>query len=88
MNDRKIKYVDLNGLQCFAEELKRYLESHVMEYSIYEELLERIQNLENDIENYTFYEVVESYDKLLELDNPQKNIIYLVPDDNNFLEYI
>ena len=86
--ENKIKYVDLNGLQYFAEELKRYLESHIREYSIYEELLERIQNLENDIENYTFYEVVESYDKLLELDNPQKNIIYLVPDDNNFLEYI
>ena len=88
MNDGKIKYIDLNGLQYFAEELKRYLESHVMEYSIYGELLERIQNLETNVENYTFYEVIESYDKLLELDNPQKNIIYLVPDDNNFLEYI
>ena len=82
MNDRKIKYVDLNGLKYFAEELKQYLESHVLEFSIFNELKDRIEA----VENQDFYKVVESYDKL---PNPGlEKIIYLVPNNDSFLEYL
>lgn len=81
MNDRKIKYVDLNGLKCFAEELKQYLESHVLEFSIFNELKSRIEA----VENQDFYKVVDEL--------PEKGVeklIYLVynEDNENFLEYI
>lgn len=82
MNDRKIKYVDLNGLKYFAEELKQYLKSHVLEFSIFNELKDRIEA----VENQDFYKVVESYDKL---PNPgSEKIIYLVPDNGDFIEYL
>ena len=82
MNDRKIKYIDLNGLKYFAEELKQYLESHVLEFSIFNELKDRIEA----VENQDFYKVVESYDNL---PNPGlEKIIYLVPDNGNFVEYL
>lgn len=82
MNDRKIKYVDLNGLKCFAEELKKYLWDHILEFSIFNELKDRIEA----IENQDFYEVVDSYN---DLPKPGRNkIIYLVPENSSFLEYI
>ena len=80
-NEKQIKYVDLVGLEHFATRLKSYLKNHVMEYGIFQELL-------NEIQNRTFYKVVTSYEELLN-ESPKKNIIYLVPDNlGNFLEYI
>ena len=38
-----VKYVDLQGLQFFAEELKKWLKSHVVETDIYKELLDRLE---------------------------------------------
>lgn len=82
MDDRKIKYVDLNGLKCFAEELKKYLRDHVLEFSIFNELKDRIEA----VENQDFYEVVDSYN---DLPKPGRNkLIYLVPENGSFLEYI
>lgn len=40
----EIKYVDLNGLKVFAEELKSYLQNHILEFSIYNELKDIIEN--------------------------------------------
>ena len=40
----EIKYVDLNGLKVFAEELKLYLQNHILEFSIYNELKDIIEN--------------------------------------------
>lgn len=82
MDDRKIKYVDLNGLKCFAEELKKYLRNHVLEFSIFNELKDRIEA----VENQDFYEVVDSYNDLPE--SGRNKIIYLVPENGSFLEYI
>lgn len=80
-NEKQIKYVDLVGLEHFATRLKSYLKNHVMEYGIFQELL-------NEIQNRTFYKVVTSYEELLN-ESPKKNIIYLVPDNlGNFLEYV
>lgn len=45
-----VKYVDLQGLQLFAEELKKWLKSHVVETDIYKELLYRIENLDSPFE--------------------------------------
>ena len=78
----EIKYVDLNGLKVFAKELKSYLKSHILEISIYNELKDRIEA----IENQDFYRVVESYDNLP--DPGLEKIIYLVPDNGDFAEYL
>ena len=43
-NEKQIKYVDLVGLEHFATRLKSYLKNHVMEYGIFQELLNEIQN--------------------------------------------
>ena len=43
-----VKYVDLQGLRLFAEELKKWLKSHVVETDIYKELLYKIENLALD----------------------------------------
>ena len=77
----EIKYVDLNGLKSFAKELKSYLRNHILEVSIYNELKDRIEA----VENQDFYKVVDEL--------PEKGVeklIYLVynEDNENFLEYI
>lgn len=82
--DRKVEYVDLNGLQFFADELRRYLNQNILNVPILTELKVRIENLEDR----DFYKIIESYDKL---PNPGSNsIIYLVPNrgDGSLLEYI
>lgn len=57
--DNKIKYVDLNGLKVFAEDLKQYLKNHVVELGLYQELLHRIENLglHNAMLNVTYSEL-------------------------------
>lgn len=43
--DMKIKYIDLNGLKCFAKELKAYLKSHLFELSVFSELNDKIDSV-------------------------------------------
>lgn len=76
-----VKYVDLQGLRLFAEELKKWLESHVVETDIYKELLYRIENLE-------LYKIVETLPE-----EGDENTIYLLKnpneeDKNLFIEYL
>ena len=50
----KVKYVDLNGLKYFAEELKAYLKKHILELSIFNELKNEIENIpieKGDVDN-------------------------------------
>lgn len=76
-----VKYVDLQGLRLFAEELKKWLKSHVVETDIYKELLYRIENLE-------LYKIVETLpeegdeDTIYLLRNPNEE------DKNHFIEYL
>ena len=76
-----VKYVDLQGLRLFAEELKKWLKSHVVETDIYKELLYRIENLE-------LYKIVETLpekgdeDTIYLLRNPNEE------DQNLFIEYL
>lgn len=82
MNDRKIKYVDLNGLRFFADELRQYLNQNILNVPILTELKIRVENLEDR----DFYKIIESYDNL---PNPGlEKIIYLVPNNGSFLEYL
>ena len=79
--ENQVKYVDLQGLQTFARELKTWLKSHVVETDIYTELLHRIENLE-------LYKIV---DVLPEIGD--ENTIYLLKNQNAkeknlFIEYL
>ena len=62
--DRKVEYVDLNGLQFFADELRRYLNQNILNVPILTELKVRIENLEDR----DFYKIIESYDIILKKD--------------------
>ena len=87
MDDRKIKYVDLNGLKFFAEELKDYLHNHVMETSMFNELDTRISALEGHV----FYKVLNELPEEPESDPKYKNTIWLIPNpdvEGQHLEYI
>jgi hypothetical protein len=62
--------------------LRQYLRQNILNVPIFEELKARVENLENS----DFYKIIESYDKL---PNPGlEKIIYLVPDNGSFLEYL
>lgn len=85
-----IKYVDLNGLSIFAEELKKWLHNHVIESEGFGKLEEQIKSAVEriiELEEAKIYKIVEELpEKGLE------NTIYLLVDsgvsEGSLLEYI